>query len=103
MVAQTIVIDWTPILWVGGIFVTIISGLLLWIGVLVKVDRNTIVARTDKHETWIIEQQKEMIELGKNMNLSIELVKSEQAHSKDRLDQFMKLVEDGRFGRRPRK
>lgn len=90
-------IDWTPILWLAGIVVSVIGSLLVWIGYLLKADRNNIVVRTDKHEVWILEQQKELNELGKRTDLSIELIKAEQVHSKERLEQFVKFVEEGKY------
>ena len=56
-------IDWNPILWLGGTFFTIIAGLLTWIGVLLRSDRDGIIIRADKHENWILEQRGEFAQI----------------------------------------
>jgi hypothetical protein len=69
-------VDWAPILWAGGIIASIIGGLLLWIGSLLKSDRNAIVARQDKHETWIFKQQDEIHDLSEYTKVNIEVVRN---------------------------
>jgi len=64
--------DWEPILWVGGGFAGVIVILLGWIAYLIKSDRDTNILRLDKHESWIIEVQKEVRELTKSTSVAIE-------------------------------
>lgn len=85
---EEIHIDWNPILWVGGIFMAIITGLLTWIALLTRHDRSTITVRLDKYEAWILEQQKELNELSKSTHTAIELIKQEQKQGQERLRIF---------------
>lgn len=62
--------DWTPILWIGGVFTAIITSLIGWIAYLIREakneaanDRHALTGRTDKHEEWIIDNNKKMYEL----------------------------------------
>lgn len=80
--------DWEPILWIGGSFLAVISGLLTWIAVLLRADRTIIIVRLDKYEAWIMSQQKEINDLTHSTNTAIELIKVEQAHAQDRLKIF---------------
>lgn len=88
-------IDWQPILWVGCLFLSIITALLGWIAVLIRADRNNIIVRISKNEETIIEQQnelkdqkKEIKEIAVNTHEAIEIVKVEQQHAKERLRIF---------------
>lgn len=108
----TLSIDWNPILWVGGIFLTIISGLLAWIGILQmqgrkaesdarlfdREVRSQLLNRTDKHEAWILQQQKDLNEMSHKTTMAIELIKIEQKQGQDRL----KIFQDNFFQHKKR-
>lgn len=72
VMAQGLVIDWQPILWVAGIFTVVITGLLTWIGILIRSDRESVVTRMDKHETWIMANQDEIKRISSDTKLAIE-------------------------------
>lgn len=68
-------IDWTPIIALLSGFGTIILIMLGLIARLLKVDRNQIVERQNKHETWIIKQQEEIHELSEYTKSNVEAIK----------------------------
>lgn len=80
--------DWSPVIWTLGVFLAIITGLLSWIGFLIKSDRELIINTQGKHETWILEQQKELNELSRTTSISIELIKVAQKQGDERLKVF---------------
>lgn len=75
-------------LWIGGVFLMIISGLLGWIAFMLKSDKDTIVFRLEKHEGWIIKQQEEIHEMSEKTSVAIELIKQEQKQGQERLRIF---------------
>lgn len=90
----------TVALWIGGIFVAIISGLLGWIVIILRYDRSTIEVRLEKHEGWIIKQQEELGEWSKTTHTAIELIKQEQKQGQERLKIFQENFFDKKKGKR---
>lgn len=68
-------IDWTPIIALLSGFGTIILVMLGVIARLLKTDRNAIVERQLKHETWIMKQQEEIHELSEYTRSNVEAIK----------------------------
>jgi hypothetical protein len=56
-------IDWSPVLWLCGIVFSIITGLLTWIGYLIKSERSNFIYVQTKHEKWILENREDIKEL----------------------------------------
>jgi hypothetical protein len=88
-------INWEPILWVGGILVSCIVGELGFIVYMLRKDRESIMENIvdvrnvgNKHEKWILKQQKQLNKLGKRSDMSIELIKAEQLNNNERLKTF---------------
>lgn len=88
-----------PILYVAGgivsFFMVVITGLISWIAIMFRAEKNAskensiaIINRADKQESWIMEQQKELNELGRRTDTSIELIKLEQKQAQERLKIF---------------
>lgn len=88
LLAQGLQIDWNPILWVGGVFLAVISGLLTWIAVLIRQDKQEVNLRLEKHEDWILQQQKDLAEMSQKTTVAIELIKQEQKQGQERLKIF---------------
>ena len=82
-------IDWTPILWLAGAVSSVIGSLLVWIGILLKSDRANIVVRTDKHEIWILAQQKELNDMGSRFDKQL-------AVQQNSLEYIAKIQDEGR-------
>lgn len=49
-------------------------------------------ARMEKHEKWIINQQKELTQMAQRTDKAIELIQQNQEHDRRRLELFEKLV-----------
>lgn len=75
-------------LWIGGIFLLVISGLLGWIGVMLRGDQKVVNIRLEKHEGWILKQQEEIRDNSEETKIAIELIKQEQAQGQERLKIF---------------
>jgi len=69
---EVITLDWQPIIWIGGVFFSVITGLLGWIVWLIASDRTTIVTRMDKHEEWIMQTQTEIKDLARTTGIAIQ-------------------------------
>jgi len=64
--------NWEIASWIGGALGAVISvllGVVIW---QLKTDRGAIVMRMDKHEEWIMGNQKEIKELAKTTGIAIE-------------------------------
>lgn len=68
-------INWDAILWVGGVFLAIITGLLAWIAKLIQSDREEIGFRLDKHDKKFRKQQKQIYTLTLNTNDTLGIIK----------------------------
>lgn len=88
------VIDWEPILWVGGIFLMIISGLLGWIGLLLKAEKSNTKEALDKHENWILTLQAQVAESQKQTALAIQAIQIDQKQYQKQLEVFDKSIAD---------
>lgn len=69
-------INWEPILWIGGVFLAIITGLLAWIARLIQSDREEIGVRLDKHDKKFRKQQKQIYTLTLNTNETLGIIKA---------------------------
>lgn len=96
---QPLTIDWQPILWLLGIFCVIIAGLITWLWSLGKAYIGTIIETTNKHESWILEQQKVLSELSHTTNTAIQLIKQEQKQGQERL----RIFQENFFNQKKRK
>ncbi len=63
-------------LWIGGAFLLIISGLLGWIVTLISSGKTDVNIRLEKHETWILAQQREIHEIAKTTGEAIAVLKA---------------------------
>lgn len=61
-------IDWTPILWVGGIFMAIISALLAWIGVMIREDKKSNETKYAAHDKRLKKHDKIFIKHDKKFD-----------------------------------
>lgn len=68
--------NWELIIWVGGIFLAIITGLLTWIAKLIQADREEIGFRLDKHDKKFRKQQKQIYILTANTNETLGIIKA---------------------------
>lgn len=68
--------NWEPILWIGGILVTIIAGELGFIVVLLRKDRDDFVMRLDAHDKKFNEQQSQIFELASNTRETLAIIKT---------------------------
>jgi len=91
-----ITFNWEPVLWVGGIFMAVITGLLAWIGAIIKADRDHIDVRLEKYEKWILAQQRELAGLAKQTEVAVELIKVEQKMSNEKLRLFEEYLKESR-------
>lgn len=78
-------IDWTPILWVGGGFGTVIVILLGVIAYFVRSDREQSKIAWTKHDEELQKQHDEIREIQI-------LMRTEQEHSKKRMDEIHEVV-----------
>jgi len=53
-------INWEPILWIGGFFMAVITGLLTWIGAMSKRAAEKIEVRSDRIEARLTVHDKEI-------------------------------------------
>jgi hypothetical protein len=89
-------IDWEPILWLFGVFCLIIGGLITWLWTLGRAYIGTIIQTTNKHEVWILQQQRELSEWSKTTHTAIELIKQEQKQGQERLRIFQDNFDFGK-------
>lgn len=68
--------NWELIIWIGGIFLAIITGLLTWIARLIQADREELGFRLDKHDKKFKKQQKQIYQLTLNTNEAISIIKT---------------------------
>lgn len=90
-------INWEIILWTLGGFGTVVSALLTFIVLLIKADRKDLKEEQKESRVSIKlfsdelkTQQKEIYELAKTTNTSVELIKQEQVNNNKRMELFEK-------------
>lgn len=111
---KPLTIDWEPILWLFGIFSAIIGSLITLSWFLGKAYLETIITSTNKqiasvnnqivsvietnnkHEKWILQQQKDMSDWSRKTDTSIELIKQEQKQGQERLRIFQENFDFGK-------
>lgn len=80
---QAVTIDWSPILWVGGVFMAVITGLLGFIAINIREDKRMSMENYQYHEKWLkkhdkkfVKQHNEIVELAHNTHETISLIKA---------------------------
>lgn len=76
-----------PLIWLLGSFGIIVSGLLGWIVVLLRSDKDGINIRLEKHEGWILENNN-------YTRTAIALIEQEQKNNREHFDQLEKYNEE---------
>lgn len=65
---ETITVDWSPILWVGGLFMAVITALLAWIGAMIKDDKKRNETNYAMHDKRIRKHDKTLIKHDKKFD-----------------------------------
>lgn len=60
----------------------------------IKSDRDGTKEVLKKHEGWFFSQQNEIHEISTNTRLAIQLIESQQKINNEKLEMFMKMMED---------
>lgn len=76
-----------PVIWLLGSFGVIVSGLLGWIVLLLRSDKDGINLRLEKHEGWILENNN-------YTRTAIALIEQEQKNNREHFEQLEKYNEE---------
>lgn len=77
-----------PAIWLLGGFGVIVSGLLTWIVMLLRSDREGINLRFEKHEGWILESQKEIQANNEYVKVTLAIIQEEQKNTRDHFERI---------------